>query len=81
MFYVYILKSKSCGRYYIGHTEDVDKRLERHNNGLVTSTKHYIPWEIIHIENFQARTEAHKREVQIKSYKGGNAFKKLIDSI
>jgi putative endonuclease len=78
MYFVYILKSQTYQRYYIGSTENKEKRLSNHNAGKVKSTKSYKPWEIIRIEKYDTKTEALKRERQIKSYKGGNAFKKLI---
>jgi len=79
MYYVYILKSINGNHYYIGHTYDLDKRLTEHNSGLVKSTKKYLPWEIIYTEPYETKSEAYRRELQIKSYKGGTAFKKLID--
>ena len=81
MYVIYILKSEFHNRYYIGHTEDLDNRLERHNKGYVKSTKPYRPWTIVHIENFKTKKEAYKREMQIKSYKKGNAFLKLINRV
>lgn len=78
MFKVYILKSKINGRYYIGHTEDLENRLSRHNRGLVKSTKSYRPWRVVYTEEFENKNDAYKREFKIKSYKGGNSFKKLI---
>ncbi|MEI6479299.1 MAG: GIY-YIG nuclease family protein [bacterium] len=33
MWFVYILKSLKDGRYYIGSTSDIEKRVERHNHG------------------------------------------------
>ena len=79
MFYVYILKSINSKHYYVGHTSELQGRLSNHNSGLVKSTKKYLPWKIIHTENFKTKSEAYKRELQIKSYKGGNAFKKLVN--
>jgi putative endonuclease len=79
MYKVYILKSKNYNRYYIGHTLDLDFRLRRHNNGNVRSIKSYCPWEVVHTEDFKNKSLACLRELKIKSYKGGNAFKKLID--
>ncbi|MBK8952823.1 MAG: GIY-YIG nuclease family protein [Chitinophagaceae bacterium] len=35
MFYVYILYSEKCDRYYVGFSADVHARLIRHNCGLV----------------------------------------------
>ena len=81
MFYVYVLKSVSSNHYYTGHTSKLQERLSHHNSGLVKSTKKYLPWEIVYTEAFKTKSEAYKRELQIKSYKGGNAFKKLINSV
>ena len=78
MFYVYILRSRIKERFYIGHTADYVKRLNEHNRGKVKSTKAYLPWEIVHLENFDNKSDAFKREMLIKSYKSGEAFKSLI---
>lgn len=75
---VYILKSLKVRRYYVGVTSDTEERLIRHNQGRNSSTKPYRPWKVIYIEEFKFKSEALKRERQIKSYKGGEAFKKLI---
>ena len=77
MYKVYILESKIKIKYYVGHTDNVISRLSRHNKGYVKSTKAYRPWKLIHTEEYQTKQEAYKRELQIKSYKGGEAFKKL----
>ena len=80
MYFVYILKSKIDNNYYIGFTENLQKRLERHNSCLVRSTKHRIPFQLIYFEEYQTKREALRREKQIKSYKGGEAFKNLLNS-
>ncbi len=77
MFFTYILQSKKHGGYYVGSCEDIEVRKTRHNKGLVRATKSGVPWEIIYRESFLTRAEAVRRERQIKSYKGGEAFKKL----
>lgn len=78
MFYVYIIKGKKSGKFYIGSTQDVEERLRQHAIGNTRSLKDKGPFVLVHKEDFQTRTEARKRENQIKRYKGGNAFKKLI---
>jgi len=78
MFQVYILKSAKSGKYYIGHTHDLDARLFRHNNGQVKSTKSNLPWEVIYVEKYSTKSEAYRREFEIKSYKSGIRFKKLL---
>ena len=75
---MYLLKNK-IGKYYTGITTiEPEKRLQRHNKGDVYSTKFGRPWQLIHTENYKTLKEARKREKQIKSWKGGNAFKKFL---
>ncbi|NLA41614.1 MAG: GIY-YIG nuclease family protein [Smithella sp.] len=38
MFYVYILQSETSGRYYIGQTDSLDRRLAEHNDPTSTSS-------------------------------------------
>ena len=77
-FYIYILYSPSSNQYYVGSTEHVDARLERHNRGMVPSTKAYGPWELKHTELFPSREEAVIREKEIKSKKSRVYIEKLI---
>ena len=79
-YFVYILKSKKTGRYYVGYTGDLVKRLREHNSGYTKSLIKHIPLEIIRKESYDTYEEARKRERQIKSYKSGEAFKKLVNS-
>ncbi len=79
MFFVYILQSEKTGRYYIGYTRNVQERLARHNKGGVPSTKHGSPWRVIMVEEFGSKNEAILREREVKAYKSGIKFKKLID--
>ena len=79
MFYTYILCSVSTGRYYVGSCEDPDKRLLRHNNGGVPSTKPYRPWELVYKETFATRSEALKREREIKAAKSREYIKRLVE--
>lgn len=78
MFYVYILKSLKDQGYYIGYTQDLDQRLKEHNRGKSKSVKARAPFKIVYKEKYSNKKEAINRERQIKKYKGGEAFKKLI---
>lgn len=78
MFSTYILKSIDKDWYYIGHAFDLINRLKQHNAGRSKSTKPYRPFALVHEERFKTKGEAFKREQQIKKYKHGEAFKKLI---
>ena len=78
MFYTYILYSEKFDRYYIGHCEDLQARLARHNNGAVNSTKKHMPWRIVYFEEFNSRAEANKRELYIKRMKSRKYIEALI---
>ncbi len=70
MFYVYILKSISTGKRYVGCTSDLEQRLAKHNSGATPSTRSGRPWEIIHVEEFPSKAEALAREKFLKSGQG-----------
>ena len=77
-FYTYILYSQSKDRFYIGQANNLEKRLIRHNNKEVRSTKHGVPWTLVYHEIFPTRSEAMQRERYIKSLKNRTALQKII---
>ena len=64
--FVYILYSEKRSRYYVGQTADIDKRLKRHNQGNVKSTKSGIPWELVLQLQVSSRSEAMILEKKIE---------------
>ena len=68
-YYVYILQSQKDGSYYIGSTQDLDDRIERHNQGRSKYTKVKRPWELIFSEEHPDRSSAIKREQEMKRHK------------
>jgi len=77
MFYVYVLRSLEKGRRYVGMTKHLDRRLKEHNEGKNRSTKGFKPFELVHVEEFEERIEARKREKYLKSGSG----REYLDSI
>jgi putative endonuclease len=80
MFSVYILYSKAADKYYIGHTEDVQRRLFQHNNPIRKSkfTAKALPWNLItFFPFFHTRSEAMKAEKFIKAQKSRMFLEKL----
>ncbi|MCK4661688.1 MAG: GIY-YIG nuclease family protein [Bacteroidales bacterium] len=48
MFYIYILYSKKSDKYYVGYTDNVQRRLKEHNNPQkIKYTSKHLPWELI----------------------------------
>ncbi|HBB76678.1 MAG: endonuclease [Candidatus Levybacteria bacterium RIFOXYA1_FULL_41_10] len=70
--------SEKTKRFYVGSCQSLKPRILKHNSGQVKSTKSGIPWKLVYSEEYPTRREAYKRELQIKSYKSGEAFRKLI---
>ena len=70
MYFVYTLYSKRLDRLYIGQTQNLDKRVNEHRNGLSKFTSRTSDWELIYSENCETRRQAMKRERQLKSHKG-----------
>jgi len=52
--------------YYIGSTDNFEKRLKEHNSGKTKSIKHRVLFELVYREEFKTKTEARKREIQLK---------------
>ncbi len=67
MYFVYVLRSLKDSKRYIGMTSDITRRMDEHSRGLVKSTKHRRPLELIYTEEFQTKYEAEMREKYFKS--------------
>ncbi|MDP2585850.1 MAG: GIY-YIG nuclease family protein [Candidatus Levybacteria bacterium] len=78
MHTAYILQSSRDGRYYIGSTDNLDKRIIKHNKGYSRYTKDKGPFNLIYKEDYATRSEAKKREYHLKSLKSRVAIENLI---
>jgi putative endonuclease len=79
MYYTYILESQfEKGRLYVGSTEDLKARLERHNGGFVRSTKPYRPWEVAYYEGHRSKALARQAELVYKTSQGRRQLKKKL---
>jgi len=66
-YYVYILLCED-GSYYTGHSKDVKHRIEQHRKGQgARYTRMHKPQKTVYTEQFNRRSEAMKREQEIKS--------------
>jgi putative endonuclease len=77
-YWVYLLYSSSFEQTYVGHTNNLENRLSRHNQGLGLSTRRYCPWEMIYFEEFPTRSSAMKREKYFKSGLGREEVKAIL---
>ena len=68
MFYVYLIKSvNSPNLKYIGHTDNLQERLETHNSGGSLYTKQVKPWKLVMFFAFDDKLKATAFEKYLKS--------------
>jgi len=82
MFYTYAIKNQN-NKIYIGQTIDLEVRLQRHNGLLKNKNTSFTSknggnWELIYKEEFETRSEAMKREKELKSFRGREFIRSLI---
>ena len=79
MQYCYIIYSRSVNRYYIGETDNIERRLMEHNTGIFEKsyTKQASDWQLYLIIECIDRSEARKLESFIKKMKS----RKFIESL
>ena len=78
VYFVYILQSLKDHSYYVGSTQNLDERINRHNGGRSKYTKAKRPWKVVYHEEFPDRSSALKREKQIKRQKRKGYIEKLF---
>ena len=71
MFTVYVLFSETCGKRYVGQSDDFVRRLAEHNdrshNPRKFTSRNPGPWQLVHREEFELWSEAMAREKWLKS--------------
>lgn len=79
-YFVYIIEQEVTGKYYIGQTENVEKRLSEHNEGLSGFTGRLGgKWNVVYTEEFINRSDAIKREIFLKRQRNRSFYKRIIE--
>lgn len=71
MYYFYIVRCID-NSLYAGITTDIKRRVEEHNAKNAKTAKYTRakgPVKLVYVEQFQNRSEASKREYQVKQWK------------
>ncbi len=68
-WFVYIARART-GRYYVGITTDVIRRIQKHNSGKGSRFAiHQGPFALAYAsQEFPNKSEARKREIQLKGW-------------
>ena len=80
MFWTYILQNPA-GRFYIGHTHDLEQRIANHNRiekSIGKFTRKKGPWTLVWSEPHATRASATRRERQIKSWKSARLIRSAL---
>ncbi len=81
MFEIYWLISQDYRKTYVGYTDNLKERIQKHKKGHVRSTKNFGNFRFCRIEKVSSKTEAIKRERYWKSAAGKKRLKKLYNQI
>ncbi len=75
--HVYVLSSTVREYLYVGLTYDLVRRIGEHQRGKETTTRAYIPFEVLLTEAFVSRQAARSREKYLKTGAGKEFLKDL----
>ena len=78
MAFVYILQSQTNFRYYIGSTNNLERRLKEHNAGKSTYTKLTKPFKLVFAKEYLALREARQIEYKLKKLKSRKIIERII---
>ena len=74
-YYIYVLLSLKDNNFYIGYTQDLQKRLKEHNTKNNRSTRNRIPLKLIYAEACLNKDDAERREDYLKTSQGQRFLK------
>ncbi len=77
-FYIYVLRSLKDNNFYVGYTANIQRRLDEHNKGMVTSTKNRVPFVLVYWEGCLNQQDATTREKYLKTAWGKRYIKNRI---
>ena len=79
MHYVYLIRSIADPvQTYIGLTDDLKSRLNKHNEGGSPHTSKHKPWKLVTYLAFSSREQAAEFEAYLKSGSGRAFAKKRL---
>jgi putative endonuclease len=79
-FFVYILQSLKDNSFYIGECDDLDKRMSKHFDGMSKYSASKRPLRLRYFELLPTRSDAIKREKEIKRKKSKKYIEDLINN-
>jgi len=80
MYFVYILQSLKDNGLYIGYTNDLKKRIKKHQLGKSFATKCRRPLKLIHYQVFASKKDALSTEKYLKTTRGWQRIHRMLEN-
>jgi len=84
MYFVYVLRCvdtlRNRKKFYVGSTKNIQKRSLKHKTSSVKTTKSYNQIELVYYEACLNKTDALKREKQLKTGFGRGYLRKRLEN-
>ncbi len=77
---LYILQSEVNNRYYIGSTNNLERRLFEHNSGVSKYTRLTRPFKLVFSSRYDSIKKARRIEYKLKKFKSRSIIEKIIKS-
>jgi putative endonuclease len=78
-YYVYILQSTKTAKFYIGQTQNLEKRFAEHNSGKSKYTSKDAPWNLVWLTILDSRKESYGLEQKLKGFKSRQRIIKYME--
>ena len=76
--FVYILQNEQTGKYYIGSTENLERRMSEHQRGNVYTTKLWPSKRMVLAQEYQDIKTAESIEIRLKAFKSRVIINKIV---
>lgn len=76
--YVYVLRSDRDGKFYVGMTNDLRRRVLQHQSGQNVSTVRRLPVKLVFYEAYLCASDARRREIYLKTVKGKTTLRAML---
>ncbi len=76
--YLYILETEG-NRYYIGSTNNIERRLFEHRLGKTKSLRYLLPIKLVFSQKYNSIRVAKKIELKLKKYKNKSIIQRIIE--
>ncbi len=76
--YLYILKSLKNHSYYVGSTNNIDRRYSDHQKGFNKATRYLLPVKLVFVQKYKSVVDAKKIESKLKKFKSKVIIEQII---